>query len=81
MDFKVWPENGLKKISGQDLKNQAAHPHQEFPGVAPVGINQIPLSQKSLPFTCLILAYLRKTLQESHKIFLEHVQHVGRRPF
>ena len=24
---------GLK--SGQDLKNQAAHPHQEFPGVPP----------------------------------------------
>ena len=26
---------GLK--SGQDLKNWAAHPHQEFPGVPPRG--------------------------------------------
>ena len=26
---------GLK--SGQDLKNQAAQPHQEFPGVPPPG--------------------------------------------
>ena len=42
MDFKdlVWKR--LKKIkffgskSGQDLKNRAAHSHQEFPGVPPL---------------------------------------------
>ena len=41
MDFRrqVWRREwkmivfGLKK--GQDLENQAAHPHQEFPGVSP----------------------------------------------
>ena len=30
---------GLK--SGQDLKNQAAHPHQEFSGVPPRGYDNI----------------------------------------
>ena len=41
MDFIVLLWKRLWKITffglklGQDLKNQAAHPHQEFPGVSP----------------------------------------------
>ena len=41
MDFIVLLWKRLCKITffglklGQDLKNQAAHPHQEFPGVSP----------------------------------------------
>ena len=65
----MWKIKFFGLILGQDLKNRAAHPHQEFPGVPPLGTNQIPLSQMSLSFTCLILAYLRKTLQEWNKIY------------
>ena len=32
----------------------------------------------SLSFACSILAYLRKTLQESRTIFVEHALHVAR---
>ena len=35
----------------------------------------------SLSFTCSILMYLRKTLHESCKIFVEHVLHVARIQF
>ena len=34
--------------------------------------------QQSLPFACSILAYSRKTLRKSSKIFVEHVWHVAR---
>ena len=39
--LEVWSENRCGKLhffglkSGQDLRNRAAHPHQEFPGVPP----------------------------------------------
>ena len=42
MDFRllvwkwVWKITFFGLKSGQDLKNRAAHPHQEFPGVPPV---------------------------------------------
>ena len=41
MDFRglvwkrVWKITFFGLKSGRDLKNQAAHPHQEFPGVTP----------------------------------------------
>ena len=41
MDFRglvwkwVWKITFLGLKSGQELKNLVAHPHQEFPGVAP----------------------------------------------
>ena len=36
---------------------------------------------QSLSFTCSILAHLRKTLQESSKIFVAHALHVARIQF
>ena len=36
---------------------------------------------QSLSLTCSILAYLRKTLQESSKIFVAHALHVARIQF
>ena len=32
-------------------------------------------------FTCLILAYCKKTLRESRKVFVEHAMHVFRMQF
>ena len=43
MDFRGFVWKRVRKItffglkSGQDVENQAAHPHQEFPGVPPPG--------------------------------------------
>ena len=43
MDFRGLVSKRVRKItffglkSGKDLENQAAHPHQEFPGVPPEG--------------------------------------------
>ena len=34
---RVWIITFLGLKSGQNFKNQAAHPHQEFPGVTPNG--------------------------------------------
>ena len=38
---RVWKITFFGLKTGQDLKNRAVHPHQEFPGVPPGGSNFI----------------------------------------
>ena len=50
VDWKrVWTYFGLK--SAQDLKNRAAHSHQEFPVVPPGAYSLVYIIQKQLNMT------------------------------
>ena len=68
MDFRglvwkrVWKITFFGLKSGQDLKNRAAHPHQEFPGVPPgeIHLHTIRYRTSLLPFSLSISRFLGK---------------------
>ena len=72
-------KNVLKAISAQDLLQEVNYVYVDEVIFCCLPPNS--LHQQSLSFTCLILAYSRKTLHESSNIFVELVPHFARIQF
>ena len=72
-------KNVLKAISAQDLLQEVNYVYVDEVIFCCLPPNS--LHQQSLSFACLILAYSRKSLHESSKIFVELVPHFARIQF